>query len=106
MELAAFWVLLALGVGWAAGQRGRSAPAWFLIAVLLSPLLGAIALALAPARTPVKDDYRTLVRPVPVAPAVREDYTKAIADLADLRDRGAITDDDYVSKKAELLARI
>lgn len=35
-----------------------------------------------------------------------EDVTKALASLADLRDRGALTPDEYEAKKQELLARL
>ncbi len=35
-----------------------------------------------------------------------EDLTRTLADLADLRDRGAISAEDYEAKKADLLSRI
>jgi hypothetical protein len=51
--------------------------------------------------------------PAPAAPdepAEREmssdEITKALGDLADLRDRGAITPEEYEAKKAELLERL
>lgn len=47
---------------------------------------------------------------VPAEPAVREmssdEITKALGDLADLRDRGAITPEEYEAKKADLLGRL
>jgi hypothetical protein len=46
----------------------------------------------------------------PAAPSVREmssdEITKALGDLADLRDRGAISAEDYEAKKQDLLARL
>jgi hypothetical protein len=46
----------------------------------------------------------------PVAPAPREmgseEITQALGNLADLRDRGAITPEDYEAKKQELLERL
>ena len=46
----------------------------------------------------------------PAAPAKREmstdEITSALADLADLRDRGAISPEDYEAKKQDLLARL
>ena len=46
----------------------------------------------------------------PVEPAEREmsseEITRALGDLADLRDRGAITPEEYEAKKAELLERL
>ncbi|MEO5704456.1 MAG: PH domain-containing protein [Candidatus Limnocylindrales bacterium] len=47
---------------------------------------------------------------VSAVPAVREmssdEITKAVGDLADLRDRGAITSEEYEAKKADLLGRL
>ncbi len=40
------------------------------------------------------------------APATATDAADALVRLADLRDRGAITPEDYEAKKAELLARM
>lgn len=46
MELLLFWLLLAAGIGYWASQRGRSGVGWFLLSLLLSPLIGAIGLAI------------------------------------------------------------
>ena len=43
--------------------------------------------------------------PVPAA-MTSDDVTKALAQLADLRDRGAVTPEEYEAKKAQLLARL
>jgi hypothetical protein len=51
--------------------------------------------------------------PAPAAPAPpphaamsADEVTKALANLADLRDRGAVTPEEYEAKKAQLLARL
>jgi hypothetical protein len=47
--------------------------------------------------------------PVPLAPPARNDpdeITRTLANLADLRDRGAISADDYEAKKSDLLGRL
>ncbi|MHB8644986.1 MAG: SHOCT domain-containing protein [Thermomicrobiales bacterium] len=44
--------------------------------------------------------------PPPAAPAGREDVASLIAKLADLRDRGAISQAEYDAKRTELLNRI
>jgi PH (Pleckstrin Homology) domain-containing protein/putative oligomerization/nucleic acid binding protein len=48
--------------------------------------------------------------PVPAAPAPRhmssEEITGALGDLADLRDRGAISPEEYEAKKQDLLGRL
>jgi hypothetical protein len=49
------------------------------------------------------------VAPPPPPPAPRSDpdeVTRTLANLADLRDRGAISAEDYESKKADLLGRL
>ena len=44
--------------------------------------------------------------PPPAARANSDEITRTLANLADLRDRGAISAEDYESKKAELLGRL
>ena len=50
--------------------------------------------------------------PPPAAPApapremTSEEVTRALASLADLRDRGAISPEEFEAKKAQLLARL
>lgn len=46
--LLVFWIVMAVGIGAAADARGRHGFAWFMIAVMLSPVVGAILLALYP----------------------------------------------------------
>jgi len=48
IELAIFWLLFALGVGLYASARGRSALVWFAVALVVSPLICAIFLTVAP----------------------------------------------------------
>lgn len=48
------WVVLATVVAWIAHGQGRSSLTWFGIAILLSPLLGFVAVVLtAPRKTSV-----------------------------------------------------
>jgi hypothetical protein len=42
----------------------------------------------------------------PASPMSADDVTRTLASLADLRDRGAISADEYEAKKAELLRRL
>jgi hypothetical protein len=78
-------------------------PAPPLRAAPLAPSAPAVATA-APAFGP------TDAGPTPAAPVARdmsaEQITKALGDLADLRDRGAISPEDYEAKKQDLLGRI
>jgi Bacterial PH domain/Short C-terminal domain len=57
-----------------------------------------------------EDTVSTAVPPRPAAlsgePLTREDVTRTLNSLADLRDRGAISEDEFERKKADLLARL
>lgn len=46
------------------------------------------------------------VAPAPPPKADADEITRTLANLADLRDRGAISADDFESKKADLLSRL
>ena len=48
MEIFVFWLLLALAVAIAAGSRGRNGFGWFILSVLLSPLIGLILVLVLP----------------------------------------------------------
>jgi hypothetical protein len=65
----------------------------------------------ATASSPTAADAPT--GPVPTRPSeptvaamTADDVTKALSGLADLRDRGAVSPEEYEAKKAELLARL
>lgn len=67
----------------------------------------------APAMTPeppAAPEPAASAEPAPVAPTPRQmtpdEITKALGDLADLRDRNAITPEEYEAKKADLLNRL
>jgi hypothetical protein len=47
-----------------------------------------------------------LARLAGTASEPQPDVTEQIAKLAELRDQGALTDDEFAAKKAELLGRI
>ena len=44
--------------------------------------------------------------PAPAPRADPDEVTRTLASLADLRDRGAITPEEYEQKKADLLSRL
>ena len=90
--------------GWAPGppiREGSSGGA----APTAPPIASAGSASPAPA-TPVP----TAPPPAPPAPAAQrvdpDEVTRTLANLADLRDRGAITAEEYERKKADLLARL
>ena len=79
------------------------------IASVAAPVAAPVAPAPAPvAPRPTGDD--TVVGATPGSPTQRalssDELTRTLASLADLRDRGAITADEYERKKADLLGRL
>jgi hypothetical protein len=120
----AFWVVLAAGVGFLASGRGRSSLNWFIVALLLSPLLGLIILLVMPneleraeQREADRQRHRSLLEAVaqtrqeapPVAaPSLptSSDPLAMITSLAELRDTGLITAEEFDAKKRQLLERI
>ncbi|MBI2780343.1 MAG: PH domain-containing protein [Chloroflexi bacterium] len=70
----------------------------------------------APAQMPEMVPATPMPAPAPATPAApaepapremsSDEITKALGDLADLRDRGAITPEEYEAKKADLLERL
>jgi hypothetical protein len=70
---------------------------------LPSPALRAAAPAPAPAPAAAPANAPA---PPATSPMSADDVTRTLASLADLRDRGAISADEYEAKKAELLRRL
>lgn len=97
MELLVMWVVLSAIVGLAASAKGRSGVGFFLLSLLITPLIGLLVALVVP---------RVDATPVRVINQPGADPTSQIASLASLRDSGAISDDEYQVKKAELLARV
>jgi Bacterial PH domain/Short C-terminal domain len=64
--------------------------------------------AVAAVATPVGDETVAGATPGSPGPAAldADDLTRTLSSLADLRDRGAITPEEYERKKADLLSRI
>jgi Bacterial PH domain/Short C-terminal domain len=59
-------------------------------------------------RGPVTDDTvaTAVAAPPPAEPLSRDEVTRTLNSLADLRDRGAISADEFERKKADLLGRL
>ena len=124
MGILVVWLLFALVAGAAAAQRGRSFAGWTLVAIFLSPLLALILLVILPnVREQEARDlrrHRELIaateaagrqRMVPAAPpppvvSPHPDPLTSLAALAEARDRGLITAEEFDAKKAELLGRM
>ena len=115
----AFWVIFAIIVAVAASSRGRSAAGWFLISILLSPILALILVLVLPnlAAQELEEAHRrrreaelATVRRVepPPAPSVPSapDPMALLSMLGQARDRGLISPEEFADKKRQLLERI
>ncbi len=85
---------------------GRYAPSPPLRSEPLEPVAPVAPRAAAPvASTPVSDDTTSTRSPSP-ARLSPDELTRTLASLADLRDRGAISPEEYEHKKDDLLSRL
>ncbi len=71
-----------------------------------APLSPAAAPAAPPAPAPAPATPPTPVAPFTPPSLTAEEITKVLGNLADLRDRGAISAEDYEAKKQDLLGRL
>ena len=123
MELLIIWVIFAVIVGAAASGRGRSVAGWIVLAILISPLLALILLVVMPnlrdqrAReaahgqqlehlAAIAAGSQLAVNPTSAAVEAGEHPMATLTTLADMRDRGLITIEEFAAKKVELLARV
>src|SRR5690349_2510452 len=100
MELFVLWILFGILVGAFASVRGRSAVGWFLVSIVLTPLFAGILLGVLPNQAVEQERHRELLA---AAAAKPPDAIEGLERLADLRDRGAITPQEFEAKKSELL---
>lgn len=105
-----FVVGAAYFVGRVAERRGQSMWGWFVAAVIFTPPLVFLVL-LAVTQRPEPEAAPTPEQPlgawgVTTGPdSLATDHTAELARLADLRDRGALTDAEFEAQKARLLRR-
>ena len=86
MELFLFWLILSIVAGAYANSKNRSGFGWFLLSILLSPIITLIILAILSNRTtPPKSLEARLV------------------EIAELRDKGTITQDEYELKRKAII---
>jgi hypothetical protein len=82
------WLIFALAVGMYATSRGRNPLAWFALALLISPLVCIVIIAVTPEVNPGAADYSASAS---VASATG---TELLQRVSELFDRGALTDGD------------
>lgn len=120
MEWLFLWAAFAVGVGLLANSRGRSGIGYFLLSVLLSPILGLIVVLVQ--RNLVdqqrqeeqrKADQAAHVESIRAIAQSNAGATRAdgssLADeldkLAALKEKGHLTAEEFAAQKARLLAR-
>jgi hypothetical protein len=95
MEYLVAWVVLSAIPAWIASTKGRSPLTWFVVALLISPLLAFIIVIVV---GPGSDSSQAS----PPAIGVADEISKLVA----LRDAGTLTADEYERQKAGLLAPV
>lgn len=123
MEVVIVWILFALGVGALAASRGRSFFGFFLLSVVMSPLLGLIIVLVTAnlandakadalrAEADRKEHERRIeeiraLQPhgTPAPTATRSSTADELRKLADLRAQGVLSDAEFEAQKRRLLA--
>ena len=100
MEILVVWLLLCLVPAYFASQKGNSGPVAFLVSLLLSPLVGLIVAVL---QSPPAKPAAAQLPPAPQSPIGIADE---LAKLAQLRDTGAITQEEFDRQRAILLPTV
>lgn len=90
----------------AAAPTPPAAPIAAPAAAPATPAAAPAAPAPAPASEPSDDTMVSAVPGTPAATMSNDELTRTLANLADLRDRGAISAEEYERKKAEILGRL
>jgi hypothetical protein len=124
MEIFLVWLIFAALVGWLAHSRGRSGFGFFLIAALLSPLVGLIAVLVTKNLNEEqqkeqlrREEHERQVESIRAIAGARHDPSAAqahapafagsvadeLAKLAALRDQSVITEPEFQAQKARLL---
>jgi hypothetical protein len=128
MELLILWALGAAGIAWWASSRGRDAFGFAALALFLSPILAGIILLMvkdlkkeaeeAEAKEAERierekaqrDEHERQLESIkvlakaPTATAPHGSVADELTKLAQLRDSGVLTDDEFAAQKAALLA--
>lgn len=86
MELFLFWLILSIVAGVFAGSKNRSGFGWFLLSVIVSPIITLILLAILPRRG---------TSPVSLEGKIRE--------IERLKADGVITEDEYQIKRKAII---
>lgn len=114
-----FWLACAVGVGMLANSKGRSFWGYMLLSVITSPLLGVVVALLvsdlykeaakkqeqATQNERHLESLKAIARSNTAATSGQENMSVAdeLEKLASLKERGILTEDEFTTKKAQLL---
>ncbi len=101
MEMLILWLLFGIVCAMISTSKGRSGCGWFLLGVLIGPF--AIVVAVLPSKIPPQP-----IQVVTTDPPASDNPLDAIERLAKLRDSGAISESDYLTRerRANLMSRL
>ncbi|TLP47203.1 MULTISPECIES: SHOCT domain-containing protein [Cohaesibacter] len=96
MILVVLWLLFALIPGFVASGKGNSFILYFLVSLVLSPIVGLIIALIVPGKTATSPGIQF------VAPA-KTDVADELRKLSDLHKEGIISEAEFSRKKTELI---
>lgn len=99
-----FWVLLALVCGLIGQHRKIGFWGAFFVSLILSPLIGFIVAILSPDDAPPPPPVRVDVTSVQEKLNPNASLSEQLKQLYDLKENGAITQEEYVAAKSKMLA--
>lgn len=110
------YVSFSIAVGVLAAYRGRSGLGWCLLALLISPLVSAIILALVPDLNVLEQQHEAARRQEEMAQAAvaavkaqealkvhGAELVQSLGQLRELHARSLLTEDEYLARKGKLL---
>ena len=92
MEFFIFWFIVSILVAVFASTKNRSGFGWFLLSLVVSPIISFILLAILPRRG-------TLAEPVGVAQSLEG----RLKEIERLKDSGLVTPEEYAAKRKAIL---
>lgn len=93
MEFFLFWFILSVIAGFLAKSKNRTAFGWFLLSLLVSPIITLIILAIL---QPI--NYAT-----PFGTPIARGLEGQLRDLEALRDKGVLTQEEYDAKRKQII---
>lgn len=101
MGLIIFWVLLSLGVGWAAAERKLGFGSGFLLSLILSPLIGFVITLCYP----MKEKPSDIVKPSATIINTTSSLADELEKLHKLREGNHLSEEEYLAAKSKLISK-